>query len=166
MVRPLAENLRFSNFIMNLVIRDLSNEDAVRRARGEEGASIAWVVGHLCHYRREMMSLLGAQATDPHGEIFTGSAGDGSDYPSIFELLKRWNEIHDELAKVLESVTDDQLLSRLAAHDSPHSEKTVLESFVFLVWHESYHLGQLGTLRTQLGYPATAELAVAASRSD
>ena len=37
------------------------------------------------------------------------------------------------------------------------------DTLVFFMWHESYHMGQLGTIRKQLGYAATAELATAAS---
>lgn len=54
-------------------------------------------------------------------------------------------------------------MSRPATPDSPHGEKVLLDTIVFWMWHESYHMGQLGTIRTQLGYPSTSELAVGAS---
>ncbi len=43
-----------------------------------------------------------------------------------------------------------------------HGEKQILDTAVFLMWHESYHMGQLGTIRTQFGLTPTATLAVEA----
>jgi uncharacterized damage-inducible protein DinB len=165
MAKPIAESLKFTEFIMNLVTGDLKNEDAVRRIRETEGASISWIVGHLCHYRYLMLNLLGSQAESPFADSF-GNAGasDGSDYPDIAELRRLWNETATEVWTVVASATDEQLTSPLPGSASPHKEKTVLDTLVFFMWHESYHTGQLGTIRAQLGYKPTAQLAVEASQ--
>ena len=165
LTKPIAESLKLTDFIMNLVTHDLTNDIATRRARDVDGASIAWVIGHLSHYRYEIMKLLGHDVESPFAELF-GSAGatSGSDYPNIGELKAQWIETSAEVLPVVEAATDEQLTDPMGGPDSPHGEKTVLDTLVFYMWHESYHMGQIGTLRAQFGLTATATLAIEASR--
>ena len=162
MSRTITESMKFTDFIMSLVTGDVSNDVATRRARGDEGASISWVVGHLIRHRYRMMGLLGSERVDPFGEKFADGATDGSDYPNIAELRETWNAIAAESLAVVEAASDELLLSSLGGADSPHGEKQILDTAVFLMWHESYHMGQLGTIRTQFGLTPTATLAVEA----
>jgi uncharacterized damage-inducible protein DinB len=164
MMRPIADSFRFSHFIMNPVTGDITEEDAVRRARGGDGASIAWIVGHLCHFRYETMKRLGVEKPNSFAATFgEGGATDASGYPPLEELRADWSRIHAELEQVMESVTDEQLTARLSGSGTPHGEERVVDAIVFFMWHESYHTGQLGTIRKELGYPATADLAVKAT---
>ncbi len=55
-------------------------------------------------------------------------------------------------------------MSPLGGKDSSHGEQLVLNTLVFYMWHESYHMGQLGTLRAQFGLTPTATLAIEASQ--
>jgi len=164
MSTPIAESLKFTDFIMSLVASDLSSEDAVKRSRGDQGASISWVVGHLLHYRYLIMQLLGADVASPTAEQFGNEpASDGDGYPDIAELRKMWNEGSSRTQEIVAAASDEQLMAPLGGPDAPHGEKKVLDTLVFYMWHESYHMGQLGTIRKQLGYKATADLAVEAS---
>ena len=119
MAKPIEDSLRFTDFIMDLVTGDMKNEDAVKRARGDEGASISWVVGHLIHYRYLIMNLLGAEKENPFAEKF-GNAGasDGSDYPDISELRRSWKEASEEAIGVVAAATDEQLTNPLGGPDS------------------------------------------------
>ena len=165
MMQAMAKGLRFSNFTLNLITRDLKEEDAHRRSRGDEGPSLVWVIGHLINSRYGMMKMLGADKTSPVADTFGRDASDGADYPTIAELVEIWNKAAEELDGVMASVTDKQLMSA-PEWTPPHGEKTILDTFSFLVWHESYHFGQMGTLRTNMGYTSTAELAVKASKGE
>jgi len=155
----LLEQLRFTHFVMAKVTSDMKNEDAIARARNGEGASISWVVGHLCYYRYNVINLLGGNMPNPF-ESFAGDADDGSGYPDISELLASWNEIHGEVEAILEGVDDAQLLAPMPGKDGPHSEKRVFDTMVFFAWHEAYHMGTVGMMRLDLGYKATAERAM------
>ncbi len=163
MMRPMAESFRFTHFIMGLVTGDLTQKQAIRRARGGQGASIAWIVGHLLHYRCQILELLGGRGSDEFAARF-GSAGasDGSDYPDISQLRARWDQLHGELETVMAAVTNERLTTPVDDPTAPHSEKTALDLLAFYMWHESYHMGALGMLRTDLGLPPTAQLAVQA----
>ena len=153
--------------MMNLVAGDLNNEDARRRVREGEGASISWIIGHLLDFRCQAMNLFGAEKESEYKEMFgNAAAGDGSNYPDISALHEKWNELSNELEAVLQNVSDEQLTAPIEGDKSVHSEKSVLDVLVFYMWHESYHMGSLGMVRKELGYPATAELAVAAASNN
>jgi uncharacterized damage-inducible protein DinB len=164
MMQSMAEHLRFTNFIMNVVTSDVKEEDARRRARDSEGPSISWIVGHLLRYRYDMMKLLGHERLNSLADTFGSSATNGSDYPDLKVIVAAWNEAVQELDKVIATVGDEQILAKIGGAGSPHGEKTVLQSLSFYIWHESYHMGQLGTLRTQWGYRQTSDRAQEAAK--
>ena len=33
-------------------------------------------------------------------------------------------------------------------------DQTARGALMFLAWHESYHVGQMGLMRTEMGYPS------------
>jgi hypothetical protein len=47
----------------------------------------------------------------------------------------------------------------------PHDEKTILDTVLFLTWHEAYHIGAIGAIRRDLGRKAIAELVAGSSQS-
>ncbi len=88
MIKPVLGSYQFSDFIMNLVASDLKNEDAVRRVRNGEGASISWIIGHLLDYRHQAMNLFGANKDREYKATFCDAgANSGSNYPDIKGLL-------------------------------------------------------------------------------
>ncbi len=162
---PILESLKFTDMIMNLVTSDLTNDVATRRSRDDAGASMAWIIGHLCHYRYEIAKLLGAKAESPFAEMFGNAAAtDGSNYPDLTELKANWTDTSALVLAAVEAATDEQIMSPLGGKDSPHDEQLVLNTLVFYMWHESYHMGQFGTLRAQFGLTPTATLAMEASQ--
>lgn len=44
----------------------------------------------------------------------------------------------------------------------PHEERNLLGVLACVVWHETYHMGQIGTIRTQMGLAPMFERAIAA----
>ena len=165
LAKSLSETIKFNDFIMELSTRDVGDDVGRRRSRGAEGPSIVWILGHLAHHRYEMLGVLGREKSDRFAEAFaTKAATDGQGYPTMGELRAAWTELSREVLSALEAATDEELEGRLGA-DSPHAEKTVLEALAFYVWHEPYHLGQIGTMRSQFGLTPTSTLAVEASRA-
>ena len=51
LIRPLLAGFETAHFNVGLQLGDLENADAVRRARGDSGSSISWIMGHLLDYR-------------------------------------------------------------------------------------------------------------------
>jgi hypothetical protein len=40
----------------------------------------------------------------------------------------------------------------------PHEERRILDTVLFLTWHEAYHIGAIGAIRREQGRKAIAEL--------
>ena len=164
MMQTMAESLRFTSFVMKVATGDIKAEDAVRRARGSEGASISWIVGHLTGYRCQIMKVLGHEFPNPLGETIGDHATDGAGYPPLTEIVAAFARVSEELEKVIANV-DDRVLDAPVDPGSPHREKKVLQVLSFYVWHEAYHMGQLGTLRAQFGYRQTSDVAQEAAKA-
>lgn len=154
-----------TDFLMPLVLDDLSDEHARKRSRGEEGPSIAWTVGHLLYYRIYVMNLLGEKRENPYDEKF-GSAGatDGGDYPSVADLSEAWQSVGDDFRNVLTSKSEEEL--DFVSEDGAHDERSLRDQVVFFAWHEGYHLGALGAIRKSLGLLGPAEKVGALREAD
>jgi len=152
-----------TDYLIPLVLEDLTDVDARRRARGDEGPSIAWMVGHLLHYRHHVMGLLGDEREDPWAERFaTAEATDGKDYPTVAELREAWERVADDFAELMASKSDADFDRRA---DGAHEERSLRDQIVFFAWHEGYHMGALGAQLKALGYLGPAEKVMAARRA-
>lgn len=166
-MRRTAETLMgtfgMTDYLIPMVLEDVTDEDARKRTRGEEGPSITWIVGHLLHYRHVVMELLGAERDNPWAERFAETeATDGADYPTIAELRDAWEEVADDFADVMCSKTDADFDRPV---DGPHDEQTLRDQIVFFAWHEGYHMGALGAQLKRLGYLGPAEKVMASRRA-
>lgn len=145
-----------TDFMVPIVLGGLKDEQARHRPRGEGGPSIAWTVGHLLHYRISALKRLGVTRENPFGDDFgTGSATDGSDYPTVAELKSAWEEVSTEFMAGISGVTEEAL--DVVLEDGWSPDQTLRDQIVFLAWHEGYHLGAIGQMRKTMGLPGPAE---------
>ncbi len=151
-----------TDYLVPLVLEDLSDEDARMRARVDEGPSIAWIVGHLLHYRHHVMGLLGAERENPwEAQFAEAEATDGSDYPTVAQLASAWDRVAEDFAQVLTSKSD-AFFERPAV--GVREERTLRDQVVFYAWHEGYHMGALGAQLKRLGHLGPADKVMAARR--
>jgi uncharacterized damage-inducible protein DinB len=149
--RSLADIYNINASLVSLGLSDLSNEDATHRTRNGEGSSISFITGHLLLSRVGLLKTLGAATENPYSGMFSPGSPtpDGSDYPHVTELASQWEDVHARLSTALAGLTDDDVL---AEHDGlPIPDDTVRGAIMFRAWHESYHVGQIALLRTELG---------------
>lgn len=159
---PLAAQYRTTDGVLPFALTDVTNEVAVTRVRDGQGPSISWTLGHLLHYRQHVLGMLGGAKESSFASFANGGATDGSGYPDVVELRASWNRVGTALADRLTSVTDEQL-GQPSGGAGPHGEKTILDEVIFFSWHEAYHLGAIGSIRTALGLRPTAELVMEAA---
>lgn len=156
--KTLLGTFGMTDFLIPLVLSDLSDEDARTRSRDGAGPSITWIVGHLLHYRFVVMSMLGHERVDPHGDTFTRAATDGSAYPAIADFQEQWDVLASDFQAVLTSKSEDDWNARSTG---AHDEKSMRDQVSFFAWHEGYHMGVLGALRKDMGYPGPSEMVMA-----
>jgi hypothetical protein len=155
MIEPFLASFGFTNFAVDLALSDVSNEQALVRQRGGEGASLAWTMGHLCAYREGALALVQPDRKLEWGD-YNGSAGDIAAYPALSALKGAWDGLAKELDEALGNLTDEQIVA--SVQGGPHHEQRVFDKLVFYTYHEACHVGVISVIRKELGLPAISEL--------
>jgi uncharacterized damage-inducible protein DinB len=112
-----------------------------------------WLLGHLVVERQMLGRVLGMELPDEGDAALFGPGAKPADLPDDLEgevLLARFHEIHERFVEQLEGMDEDALQEPIE-EEFPSSPKTRLGALQFMLLHESYHVGQLGTLRVMLG---------------
>jgi uncharacterized damage-inducible protein DinB len=151
------------DYLIPLVLDDLTDDEARARSRGSEGPSIAWSIGHLLHHRYVAMKMLGAGRDNLYAAAF-GEAGatDGAEYPTVERLMSAWKAVAGDYATVWAGVTEEALDAPV---EGVHDERTLRDKLAFLAFHEGYHLGATGAMRKAMGHPGPAERIMAMAES-
>ena len=155
LIRPIITLHGVTNGVLATSISDLTDQSAKARSRSGAGPSIAWTIGHLCHYKIKMLGLLGLQRENPFAARFDDRpASDGADYPSLPDLAASFSALNDDLCAALAS-SGDRLDAPMPGK-GPHDEKRIVDTILFLTWHEAYHIGVIGAIRRDQGRKAIA----------
>ncbi len=156
LIKPVIDQFKFNSMVLSLATSDLKNEDAGHRLRSGEGSSVTFLMGHLLSSRYGILKMLGAGDENPDAEQFGRNAEpqDVGDYPDISEFNEAWSALADSFHGALENATDEELLVA-PPEGFPTEDQTLRGAIAFLSWHEAYHVGQIGVLRTELGYSST-----------
>ena len=156
LARPIIALYGLSNGILATGIGDLSDQDAKARSRGGAGPSISWTIGHLCHFKIKVLELMGQSRDNPFASTFEQTATDGANYPPLDDLAASFAALHGDLCTALTS-SADRLEAPMPGAEPP-AEKRILDTVLFLAWHEAYHIGAIGAIRREQGRKAIAEL--------
>jgi hypothetical protein len=128
--------------------RDVTEDEARRRPDGRQNP-VSWMVGHIATYRVEALSRLGIAVASGSGlrDLFGQDVrSDPHDWPALPELVATLSQLNDSLLSRLRTLGDaafEPMITTPAGAQVP--------AILFLHFHESYHVGQLGYLRTWLG---------------
>ena len=155
-VAPLHAILRLNTDLLLNCLDGLSDEEALRRLEGG-GNTVAFLAAHLTDSRHFLANRLGHPLANRLSRYLAqaSSIDDIVEWPSLAEQLQRWGTVSRHLCDVVAARTP-QDLRRADVHRFPLGDSTELGLITFLVQHDSYHIGQLGFLRRQLGKPGMA----------
>ena len=160
-VPALRSQLGFTDFTVTKNFEGISHEDALRLPAAG-GSSMNWVLGHMLYARSGIVALLGAKplSTQRHNELYergSDPSASGEDAETLETLLELWTATHrliDEGLDQIEPAKLDELVPNL--FDPTKMEPAALK-VASLAFHDSYHAGQLGTLRRELGKPGAIQ---------
>jgi hypothetical protein len=147
----LLEALKRNHWIIHQQAKDLTHEESVLQLPFR-GNCFNWILGHILVHRDKTAVLLGLEPVlspaeaEPYGRGSDPLVDAASAVP-LARLLAAADDTQERLLKHLE-VVPDSLLD--AVHD-PERGHRVFDRVVFLVWHETYHVGQLEILRQLAG---------------
>jgi uncharacterized damage-inducible protein DinB len=111
-----------------------------------------WIVGHIVVYRDKMLVLLGKPPLleTEEWEIYqrgSDALTSDQDVVDFARLLSSTKESLNRLTEALQQVSEEALCE---IYDDDR-ETTIQDRLEFLIWHETYHLGQLEILRQLAG---------------
>ena len=141
--------------LFNNVTEGFSDSEA--NARNNEHVNhIKWISGHLLNTRLNSMSkAVGLQPDDTYGAQFGRGASldPHSTYPPLEEIRSKWNATSAVIGDKLNNLPEEVLAIKVEGK-FPVADDTVRGLLAFLLSHESYHIGQMGILRKQMGKEA------------
>ena len=150
-VRPLAALYNLNTDLLLNCLEGLSDQEAQRRLEAG-GNSITFLAEHLTDSRHFLAARLGHTLLNPIAQYLADvrSMDDITEWPSLEEIRPAWLGVSAHLQSVLGRLTAPELAEptaqRFLAEDT-----TRLGMVTFLAQHDSYHLGQIGFIRRQLG---------------
>lgn len=136
-----------TSFLQKAVL-GISKEHAIARVN-DSNNHIAWLTGHIISCRYMLGRMLGLEVSEPFPKIFGNLRGldENIEYPSLDELMESLPIISSQLAEKLDSMSDGDM-------EKEAFGGKLIDIVEFLVYHEAYHIGQIGFLRKFWGYEA------------
>jgi uncharacterized damage-inducible protein DinB len=152
-VAPLARLFDLNTDLLLNCLEGLTDAEAQLRLEAG-GNSITFLAGHLTDTRHFLVARLGRTLANPLAGYLADvrSIEDIREWPSLDEITPAWLAVSAHLQSVLAELTPAEL-TEANTHRFPLDDTTRLGLVAYLVQHDSYHLGQVGFLRRQLGKP-------------
>ena len=162
-VAPLAAIFELNTDLLLNCLDGLSQAEAQQRLDGG-GNSIIFLAAHLADTRHFLLGRLGHPLANPLSRYLADAQRieDIGEWPAMEEVRGAWVAVSAQLAEVLGQL-DAEALEKPGTHRFPIPDSTPLGMLAFLAQHDSYHLGQAGFIRRQLGKPAMTYIRRAAA---
>jgi hypothetical protein len=145
----------FHTRLFNNVTEGITDQESNTRPNGHIN-HIKWIAGHMLNTRlNSITKMTGGQADDTYMAQFGRgvSLDPNASYPSMEEIISKWNAASPMISERLNNIPEDILASK-APVQSPIADDTIRGLFSFLISHEAYHVGQLSLLRKMNGKDA------------
>lgn len=152
-IAALADMLRLNTKLFRNCLGGMSEEQARLRPSGTTN-NATFVATHLADSRYYTLKAVGAERANPLASYLEGVRGiEGmTRWPTLDEIQSAWTDASRALRARLDALTAAELDSPSPARfPAPWSMR---EALVFMVQHDSYHVGQLSLLRSHAGLPA------------
>lgn len=154
-IAPISLIFKLNNGLVSRTLDGLT-DDEVWRALPAGGNPIGWLLGHLTETRASLLHALGSPLETGWPASFArgASLADRSVYPTRPMIEQAWKATHGRMRDAFAALTNVQLASPSTV-DLPGATN-LAGQIAFLAFHESYHVGQMGYVRKQLGHSAIA----------
>lgn len=152
----LAQLSALNDWLLGQLVGDFTAADW--RVKDAVGHTPRWILGHLATYRLRQEDLMGLA---PVPADWTAAFARGTSDAAVPEgldlerVVQAFHEAHRRMTGQWEHLTPEHL-AQPAGRTLPDGSDTLGGALRFLVWHETYHLGQLGLLRRLAGKPGVA----------
>lgn len=128
------------------------SDEVARKPPNRETNSVAYLACHVVDARDYMAQLLGIPRTTQLRDTLQTYAAVVADQhePPLSEILEAWTAVTPRLKERIQHL-HAEALDAPANESFPIDDRTLLGALVFLLHHESYHIGQLALVRKYHG---------------
>jgi uncharacterized damage-inducible protein DinB len=156
-----AEDLNLQIAIATLALTGTLVDNVIERIQSDQwfkrpaptSTHVLWIVGHLATTRALLAKVLGGgvEQMDP---LFAGGCPLPAEdaFPPPATVAARWREARARVDQVVLTVSPSDL-DRPSPQGIPTLNGRVSGLLAAFVFHEAYHIGQLGYLMRWLGHP-------------
>src|SRR5687768_15657113 len=161
MDQAIAHVLGLMDVVDNLYAKALHGLDPneLTRRASPNANPMVWMAGHLAQSRARLARVLGVEHDVPWPSLFQqGTPAPGSEeYPALVDIRRAWETAGNALRARLRTMNDAELQADMQAK-IPSTDGTLRGAIVFALFHEGYHVGQMGYVRRTLGRERIAQL--------
>lgn len=148
---------RLNHRIIEMQMEGLTHEDTLIPLPFR-GNRLNWTLGHLAEHRDWMLRALDGTTLMPAKQVMLYRRGseplsDNAQAVPMDTLLGYLRQAKDDIVAKLESVDEAFLMETPTTGIllESHKERSRFERLTGLLWHETYHMGQLELLRQLAG---------------
>jgi len=145
----------YTTWLFRKTLKGLSEAAALKQP-APGGNCLNWVSGHIVQSRGDTLKVLGQDLPFPADKYARYDRGsdpvtDPEGTISLSEMLTDFAATQDGLKAGLAGLTGDYLAAKAPFSPGNNDKETVGSLLAGLVFHEGYHVGQLGILRRLAG---------------
>ncbi len=130
-------------------------DDQARWRPGPGTNSAAFIALHLVDSRHYIARVIGMTTENPFPFLADAkSIEDMKTWPKLEEIRSAWKSVTGNMRERFKTLTPADLAAPAEWQEMPMDDKTQTGMLIFMMQHESYHIGQLAILRKQAGLPA------------
>jgi len=150
-LEALLEILQLNTRLFRNCLDGISDEIARQRPNSDTN-SVAFLACHLVDARDYLARLVGIETeTQLHNASQNYLAVvEQKGEPPLDQILEGWKTVSDILEERFPQLTDEELKAK-SQEAFPIEDPTLFGALVFLLHHESYHIGQLAMARKFFG---------------
>jgi hypothetical protein len=142
--------------VVGMNIEGITHEESLIQPQ-PNGNTLNWVLGHLVCIYNKALPLLGQEPVMDAGRLAHYDRGSAPLDPAkaldLHELAAAWAQVADRVDAGLGELSGDTLDRPAPFSPSGNPDETVRSLINTLLFHHSYHAGQLGLLRRIAGKP-------------
>jgi uncharacterized damage-inducible protein DinB len=149
----LATQLALTQRTIKKNLEDVSHEDSLLHPQ-PAGNSANWVLGHIVASRSGLLKNLGEQPLLDDAAVQQYRRGSDGNVPNpvpLADLIAALDRSQPAIIAGMKRIPDATLAAKSPFGSPAGPEATLAEALAGMVFHESYHVGQLGLLRRVTG---------------
>lgn len=153
----LCVQLGYNQFVLKINLEGLTDDDGLV-VPTPRGNPLNWILGHVLNARGELLGALGGAPVLTDEEAAPYKRGGQPDPVALValplsELASRFHASQEGVVSGIQAMDDDALAAPAPFSPVGNADETLGTLLAGLIFHESYHLGQIGLLRRLLGKP-------------